>query len=806
VFLSFNIIKSFILSIIVISGYVFDADSGESLIGATVIDSLSGEAAVTNNFGFYSLTINDKARKAHKVNDEDSIALKYSYLNYSSVIKNFTLKHDSRANVGLKMSKRELEGAIVSANSSNEDANSAQMSAINVPVSRINSIPAMLSEVDVIKALQLLPGVQSGTEGSSSLYVRGGGPDENFLMMDGVPLYNVNHLFGFVSIFNSDAIKNIMLYKGSFPARFGGRLSSIVDVILNDGDDKEFHGDITVGAISSKISLEGPIVKENTTFIVSARRSYIDALSRPLISLYNDHAINDASVSDDNLGMYHFYDFNAKITHKFRNNDKLYLSVYSGEDVANIDIERNNIEIGSQDDTKYVIGSQDTNLDWKWGNFMTMIRWSHQINPRLFLNVLNSYSRYNNDVKIDMTNSDISYENISSESDLVYLGVKMDYISSIYDCASRLDFEFTPNQNHSIKFGANYIYHTFKPSVMSYQSNVLDTIYGDKNIYSHDMSIYGEDNIKISNRLKINLGLRYNMYNVRNSSYFSLEPRVCLNFGLSDSWYLKASYSKMNQNVHLLSNNNLSLPTDLWVPVTDKIPTMRSKQWAVGSYYSYKSLDFSVEGYYKTMDNVLEYKDGSSFVGSASGWEDKVYLGRGWSYGVEFFIHKKIGRFTGWIGYTLSKTQRKFDKEGNIINNGKTFNAKYDRTHDLSVTLSYKINKKCNISSTFVYGSGTCGTLGDQVYYDPFNKREYEYYENKNNYRMPSYNRLDVGLNLFHYNKRGHKTTWNFGCYNVYNRKNPFVVLVDNADDGSKQLKQKSVFPIIPSISYSYKF
>lgn len=804
--LSLNIIKSFILSIIVISGYVYDADSGESLIGATVIDTLSGEAAVTNNSGFYSLTINDKDRKAHTDDDEDSIALRYSYLYYSSEIRYIPLKHDSRVNVGLKKLEKELEGAVVSARSSNVEVNSAQMSAINISVSHINSIPAMLSEVDVIKALQLLPGVQSGTEGSASLYVRGGGPDENFLMMDGVPLYNVNHLFGFVSVFNSDAIKNIMLYKGSFPARFGGRLSSIVDVRLNDGDDKEFHGDITVGAISSKFSFEGPIVKENTTFIVSARRSYIDALSRPLIRLYNNHAISDASVSEDNLGMYHFYDFNAKITHKFKNKDKLYFSVYSGEDVADIDIERNNIEIGPQDDTKYVIGTQDTNLDWKWGNLMSMIRWTHQINPRLFVNALASYSRYNNDVKVDVTNNDISYENISKESNLIYLGMKMDYISSIYDYSSRLDFEFTPNTTHSIKFGVNYIYHTFKPSVMSYQSNVLDTIYGDKNIYSHDASIYGEDNIKISNRFKINLGLRYNMYNVRNSSYFSLEPRVCVNLRLFDSWYLKVSYSKMNQNVHLLSNSNLSLPTDLWVPVTDKIPTMRSKQYAVGSYYSYNSFDFSIEGYYKSMDNVLEYKDGSSFVGSASGWEDKVYVGRGWSYGVEFFIHKKVGRFTGWIGYTLSKTQRRFDKEGNIINNGKIFNAKYDRTHDLSVTLSYNFNKKCNISSTFVYGSGTCGTLGDQVYYDPFSKREYEYYESKNNYRMPSYSRLDLGLNLFHYNKYGHKTTWNFGCYNVYNRKNPFVVVVDHADDGSNELKQKSVFPIIPSISYSYKF
>ena len=804
--LSFNIIKSCILSIIVISGYVYDADSGESLIGATVVDTVSGEAAITNNSGFYSLTINDEDRKAHTDNDEVNIALKYSYLYYNSEIRNVSMKYDSKINVGLKMAQRELKGVVVSASSSNVSVNNAQMSAINVPVSHINSIPAMLSEVDVIKALQLLPGVQSGIEGSASLYVRGGGPDENFLMMDGVPLYNVNHLFGFVSVFNSDAIKNIMLYKGSFPARFGGRLSSIVDVRLNDGDDKEFHGDISIGAISSKISLEGPIVKGNTTFIISARRSYIDALSRPLISLYNDHAINDASVSDDNLGLYHFYDFNAKITHKFKNNDKLYFSVYSGDDVANIDIERTNIDIGSQDNTKYVIGNQNTNLDWKWGNFMSMLRWSHQITPRMFLNVVSSYSRYNNDVKIDVTNNDISYVNISSESSLIYTGMKMDYISSIYDYASCMDFEFTPNQTHSVKFGVNYIYHTFKPSVMSYQSNELDTIYGDRNIYSHDVSIYGEDNIKISNRFNVNLGLRYNIYNVTNSSYFSLEPRVCLNYGISENWYLKASYSKMNQNVHLLSNNNLSLPTDLWVPVTDKIPTMSSHQYVVGSYYSFKLFNFSIEGYYKSMDNVLEYKDGSSFVGSTSGWEDKVYLGRGWSYGVECFIHKKIGRFTGWIGYTLSKTQRKFDKEGNIINNGKTFNAKYDRTHDLSVTFSYEINKKCNISSTFVYGSGTCGTLGDQVYYDPFSQREYDYYENKNNYRMPSYNRLDIGLNLFHYNKRGGKTTWNFACYNVYNRKNPFVIVVDNADDGSTELKQKSVFPIIPSISYSYKF
>ena len=824
-----------------VSGYMTDSKSGESLIGAAVVNPASGQGSVTNNYGFYTFTV-----------PEGSVTLEYSYMGYNSVTVNLDLLRDTVINIAFEPAAEALAGATVTASRSEIGVRGTQMSAIEVPVNIIKSLPAIGGEVDVIKALQLLPGVQSGTEGSAGLYVRGGGPDENLLLLDGVPLYNVNHMGGFFSVFDADAIKNVTLYKGSFPARFGSRLSSVVDVRLKDGNDQEFHGGVSIGLLAAKFNLEGPIVKGRTTFNISARRTYYDILSAPIIS----YAMRQSGSENDRMrgtAGYYFYDLNAKITHRFGNRDRLFLSYYMGDDNVYARL-RNNYEYDYDLDyevemggiprkfTSHVTekGSDIMNIGWKWGNIVGAARWNHVFSPKLFMNLTLNYTQYRHNLSIgsdfnETTETTGSMPSFSSDS----THVEMAYKSLINDITAGMDFEYKPSPAHDIRFGANYTHHMFRPAITSMkadysvmdegqrESQKLDTTFGDRNLLTDEVAAYAEDNFSLTSWFKLNLGLRWSLYRVSGKTYNSLEPRVGMRFLVNNDLSFKASYSEMSQYIHLLSNSNLSLPTDLWVPVTADIEPMRSRQVAAGVFYSLGVVDFSVEGYYKTMDNVLEYRDGASFLGSTTGWESKVACGRGWSYGVEFLAQKKVGATTGWVAYTWSKAMRQFDREGNLINFGEPFPAKYDRRHDLSIVVNHAFSKAFDISGTFIYGTGICGSLAMQnvqapQYYpgvtttfDQFSS--VPYLEGRNNYRMPAYHRMDIAAN-FHKQLKHCERTWSISVYNLYNRKNPFMVYQSSKTESTTGpddsvhitsrpiLSQLSIFPIMPSVSLSFKF
>ena len=790
-----------------ISGYITDKASGETLISAAVFDSHSAKGTATNNFGYYSLTL-----------PTGEVTLEFSYIGYRTVREEFHLQRDTVLNIQLDLDNM-LEEVTVVGHRSETGVKGSQMSTVDVPIEQIKNIPTLLGENDLIKALQLLPGVQSGTEGSAGLYVRGGGPDENLLLLDGVPLYNVNHMLGFFSVFNSDALKNVTLYKGSFPARFGGRLSSVVDVRMKDGDDKKIHGTASIGLISSKLQLEGPFIKEKTTFNLSLRRTYLDVLAQPIIKMVQDNengGVNSAG--------YFFYDINAKFTHKLSDKDKLYLSTYFGDDA---------IYLKAQD--KYSYGdnmeSKDyTKLDWDWGNAIAALRWNRIVNNKLFMNTTASFTRYRSALGSGyegITNYPSNPDRPQEKEE-----TRLTYNSGIRDWTLKTDFDFTPNVNHDVKFGTSYTYHTFAPDVISLKvmdtgqtEQNIDTVAGSPKVYAHETATYLEDNISLGKILKVNLGLHFSSFHVQKSNYFSLQPRAGLRVLLSDNLSLKAGYASMNQYIHMLSNNTISMPTDLWVPATAKIKPMKSHQYALGAFYSLENIaDFSIEGYYKTMDNLLEYKDGASFMGASTNWEEKVSMGNGTAYGVEFLAQRAFGNTTGWIGYTWAKSDRVFNRPGNTINNGKPFPAKYDRRHDVSITGTHKFSEKIDLSASWVFSTGNAATFAFHEYaaadsptykYNYFFPEAYSYVESRNNFRYNNYHRLDLGVNFHKRTKRGSQRTWNVSIYNVYNRLNPFYVYVwdetsMNHETGERKtknvLRQATLFPIIPSVSYTIKF
>lgn len=818
---------------VTVSGYMTDASSGEPLLSAAVLDLATRQGAVTNSFGYYTLTL-----------PEGSHELEYSYMGYTSATLPLALARDTVIDIRLTPVPQELTGAVVTATHSEIGVRGTQMSAIEVPVAQIKTIPAIGGEVDILKALQLLPGVQSGTEGSAGMYIRGGGPDENLLLLDGVPLYNVNHMMGFFSVFDADAVKNVTLYKGSFPARFGSRLSGVVDVRLKDGNDQEFHWGISVGLLAAKINAEGPIVKGKTTFNLSLRRTYYDIFTAPILAL-----VSKSQTGVGTTAGYYFYDLSGKLTHKFSNHDKLYVSLYAGDDDVYARIRENyedNYMRTEDDGSATHVHEKEfskMNLGWKWGNVVTAARWNHLFSPKLFMNTTLNYTRYRHRLSIGMEEShEQQYgtkpgaADISSSTDT--LNATVGYNSLINDLSVGADFEYKPLPEHDIRFGADYIFHNFKPSVttismktgysdgMASFSQKQDTTFGDSRLLTREAALYAEDNWSVTDWLKFNVGLRWSYYHTASKNYHSLEPRLSLRFLLSNDLSFKASYSEMGQYLHLLSNSSLSMPTDLWVPVTDRIAPMRSHQGAAGVFYSRGLFDFSIEGYYKTMDNVVEYRDGASFLGSTAGWEDKVAMGYGWSYGVEFLVQKKTGNTTGWLGYTWARTMRRFDREGNIINFGEPFPAKYDRRHDLSLVVNHKFNKKIDLSGTFVFGSGVCGSLAMQKVLAPryedaeglVSPTDTPYFDRRNNYRMPAYHRLDLGINFHRPLSKGGERIINLSLYNVYSHQNPFLVYDGSVTDyearpdgtlvvtSRKVLKQLSIFPIMPSISWSFKF
>ena len=776
-----------------ISGYVMDAASKETLIGATIFDKNSGKGCATNSYGFYTLTLN-----------QGQVDLQVSYVGYTQQSRALDLKENLSLNFMLETNTT-LDEVVVEGTRATVSARNPQMSVVELPVQQIKSIPTLFGEADVLKAIQLLPGVQNGSEGSAGMYVRGGGPDENLLLLDGVPVYNVNHMLGFFSVFNPDALKNVTLYKGSFPAHFGGRLSSVVDIRMKEGDMQKYHGNASIGLISSKFNFEGPIVKDKLSFNLSYRRTYGDLLIKPAlwIASWSTPEISKLSVG------YYFYDFNAKLNWKISDKDRLYLSFYTGDDAIYFGVKNKDF---MSDSTQY---THRIKLNWKWGNKVAALRWNHVVSQKLFMDASVNYTQYRHNLGMNLTEED-TYLPTNTVSKNVF---DMVYKSGINDLTAKVDFDYTPLPNHEIRFGGNYTYHIFRPEVQSIQmsesqQSLVDTVTGSPNVYAHETALYAEDNMTFGDIFRMNLGVHYSTFTVEGKTYQSVQPRVSTSLMLASNLSLKAGYAYMTQYVHLLSNSSLSLPTDLWVPVTAKIVPMNAHQWSVGAFYELPRLfDISVEGYYKTMDNLLEYKDGASFFGSSERWDEKVCMGKGWAYGVELLVQRSFGKTTGWIGYTWAHSKRQFDREGQIINNGKVFPAKYDRRHDISVTVQHKFSDSFDLSGTWVFSSGNCGTLGTQVYEGlPNDWGEFQHINalERNNFRMGNYHRLDLGANL-HFPLNPGLLTLNFSVYNVYNHNNPFLVYTDYVYDEStqqaeKKLMQVSIFPIIPSFSLSYKF
>ena len=776
-----------------LSGYVMDAASKETLIGATIFDKNSGKGCATNNYGFYTLTLN-----------QGEVDLQVSYVGYTQQNRTFDLKENQSLNFALETNTT-LDEVVVEGTRATVSARSPQMSVVELPVQQIKTIPTLFGEADVLKAIQLLPGVQNGSEGSAGMYVRGGGPDENLLLLDGVPVYNVNHALGFFSVFNPDALKNVTLYKGSFPAHFGGRLSSVVDIRMKEGDMQKYHGNFSIGLISSKFNFEGPIVKDKLSFNLSFRRTYGDLLIKP--ALWIASAVNP-EMSKLRAG-YNFYDFNGKLNWKISDKDRLYLSFYTGDDNIYFGVRYKDY---STDDIQF---NDNMGIGWRWGNKVASLRWNHVMSQRLFMDASVNYTQYRHRLSMDMSEETVYQQynqTVKDEFDMAYK-------SGINDLTAKVDFDYTPLPNHEIRFGGNYTYHMFRPEVQSYKmtessQTAIDTTMSASNVYAHETALYAEDNMTFGDIFRVNAGLHYSTFTVEGKTYQSVQPRLSASVMLASNLSLKAGYAYMTQYVHLLSNSSLSLPTDLWVPVTKNIVPMNAHQWSLGAFYELPRLfDISVEGYYKTMDNLLEYKDGASFFGSSDTWENKVSMGRGWAYGVELLVQRSFGKTTGWVGYTWAHSNRQFDREGMTINNGNVFPAKYDRRHDLSITVQHKFSDRFDLSGTWVFSSGNCGTLGTQIYDGLPNENGFLTQINaleRNNFRMPSYHRLDLGVN-FHKQKKHGIRTWNISVYNVYNRNNPWVVYTDYKWDEATQtekktLMQASIFPIIPSVSYSYKF
>ena len=793
-----------------ISGYVRETGSQEALIGVNVY--LPGSTQVgttTNTYGFYSITLPA----------QDSVELAFSFVGYEAIRRKTSLRANITLNVLLTPGTVLTEVDVRGSRTQEKVSESAQMSTIDIPVAQIKKIPAFLGEKDVLKVLQLMPGVQKGSEGQTGIYVRGGGPDQNLIILDDAVVYNANHLFGFFSVFNGDALKSVELIKGGFPARYGGRLSSVIELNMKDGNRDKLHGEGGIGLIASRLTLEGPLTKnKKSSFLISGRRTYLDILAAPLIQ-----AGSDGSTSAG----YYFYDLNAKANYDLNPTNKLYISGYFGRDrfYAN---------------DKFDYSTSRNGL--YWGNATGTFRWNHLFSEKLFANTSLTYSNYRFGI-----DSDEQTNNPARDPETLSLR----YLSGIRDFSLKYDLDYYPNPNHWIRMGVQSTYHRFTPSALVVRDTQADRFEtGVDNIDVLESGLYAEDTWRPNRKWRVNGGVRLSSFIHQNVTYLRPEPRLSAAYTLQPGLSVKASYALMNQYIHLLSNTGIGLPTDLWVPTTDRVQPQQSQQVAVGIAKDFgsnsaftKDLTLTVEGYYKKLSNIINYKEGASFLliddpttAEKVRWEDNITAGRGWSYGAEFLLQKKAGRFSGWLGYTLSLTQWQFAE----LNNGQPFFPRYDRRHDVSVVGIYEISKRVTLSGTWVYGTGQSLTLpranylalpnlgsrpqsnGPNTYSNSFNSSFFNYgravsdYGEKNSFRAEPYHRFDLSVQV-HRQKKHHERTWEFSVYNAYNRRNPFFYQFNTQTSiqssggpatyvTQTKLKRYSVFPLVPSVSYNFKF
>ncbi|MBI2729575.1 MAG: TonB-dependent receptor [Sphingobacteriales bacterium] len=760
-----------------LSGYVKDSLTGETLIGANISIKNKTKIVSSNQYGYYSLTL-----------EEGSYTITCSFIGYKAREFDIEVRKNRTFNIEMMNRAALQEEVVVVSKKRVNNVKTAQLGKIDLSISQIRNIPAFAGEIDPLKTLQLLPGVRNAGEGNAGFYVRGGGADQNLILLDDAVVYNTGHLFGFFSIFNADALKNTTLIKGSMPPNYGGRLSSVVDIAMKEGNDKKFTVDGGIGLIASRLSIQGPLKKEKASFIISARRTYIDGLVKPFLK--KDNKFYGSG--------YYFYDLNAKVNYKFSEKDRLYLSGYFGRDV----FEFKNAERSFR--TKI-----------PWGNSTATLRWNHVFSQKLFANTTVVWNDYN-----------FTFDGAQSQ-------IEFKLQSGIRDVNVKADFDYYPYANHQLKFGALYTYHTFFPSTGSGRSG--DQEFKPNNAlkkFANEAALYLLDDWDISTKLKMNYGLRFSYFqqvgpyaiytrdadgnkidstvyksgeNVK--SYAGLEPRLTLRYSINNSTSIKGGIARNYQYIHLVSNAGSTLPTDLWVPSTYRVKPQISWQYALGLFKNFKNNTYetSVEVYYKKMQNQIEYKEGYTPNTLKDAEEDFVF-GKGWSYGSEFFINKTKGRLTGWIGYTLSWTWRKFPD----LNFGNRYPAKFDRRHDMSVVAIYQLNEKWRLSGTFVYGTGNATTLPERFYFiDGILTQEVG---KINSYRLPSYHRLDLAAIYTPKPKkvRKIKSEWVFSIYNAYSRYNPYFIYFDQSGsavggDLKVEARQVSLFPIIPSVTWNFK-
>jgi len=794
-----------------ISGYVKDASNGEYSIGANVYIKELLKGGNTNQYGFYSITV-----------EKGTYHLVVSYVGYSDFLKEIKLDKDIRLNVDLKPKVINAKEVEITAEKSDKNVSSTNVGSVKLDMEEIKKIPAFLGEVDVLKTIQLLPGVKSAGEGNAGFYVRGGGPDQNLILLDEAVVYNASHLLGFFSVFNGDAVKSVDLIKGGMPAQYGGRLASVLDISMKEGNNKAYHAQGGIGLISSRLTIEGPIKKDTGSFIISARRTYIDVLARPF-------AKPGSSLKHSG---YYFYDLNAKVNYRLSDKDRIFASGYFGRDVMTFKDNAGGFSMNTQ-----------------WGNSTGVVRWNHLFNDKLFVNTSAILSDYNFTFGVGQS------------------GFELKLFTGIRDWNAKVDFGYYPTIRHEIKFGANYVFHTFTPfSASAKQGAVTFDIKNTAKQYAHEAAFYLSDDFDVTDKLKIHAGLRYSYFiqvgpfdrylkdpitgqttqtvhytkNEKVKQYSGPEPRFNVRYELNTKSSIKASYTYNLQYIHLASLSAVTLPIDTWVPCSERVQPQKGNQVSLGYFRNFKDNTFetSVEIYYKDLQNQIEYKDGTipgNDIGDNA--DNSFVFGKGHAYGAEFFVKKRIGKFNGWLGYTLSYTKRTFPD----LNQGKEFYAKYDRRHDVSVVLSYDLSKKWTFSAIWVYSTGNAINVPISYYVIDGNIT-YEYGD-RNSFRMPAYHRLDFSTTYTPDRKkhierrkqriikrfgladkvsvedvkiptklfRDYETSWNFSVFNVYNRHNPYIVYFANEGsitDGSLHITAKSVylFPILPSVTWNFKF
>lgn len=770
------------------SGYIYQPN-GESLMNVTIFDLTSKNGTLSDHNGFFSLNLSEGKHQ-----------IRFSYVGYQDTIKMLDLKSNIRELIYLQEGVLKLNSIEIVGNL-NSPLNTTQTGKISLNTNQLKTEYSLLSSPDLVKTLQNQSGVSSGMELMSGLYVHGGGNDENLFLLDGSPLYQVNHLGGLFSAFNTDIIKNVDFYKSGFPARYGGRLSSVIDIRTKDGSMTDYSGSFSIGLLDGRIQYEGPIKKNKTSFIFGLRRSWMDLISTPVMYIYNKR-----NSEKNQLWRYNFQDFNAKITHRFSDNNRISLSFYTGLD--NMKIKINNDEQKFSDDTKRELYNMHFKL--RWGNLNTTLNWNYQLSPHFNSNVKVIYSRSNS---LYSYTEDEAFKNndIISDRTITHRMNK----TRIDDWGYRIDLDYKSTTRHHFRFGTDYLYHMFRPqnsasSNISENNNIQDSIsvINSEKYRGNELAFYAEDEIRMTSNMKINLGLRYALYILKNKTYHSMEPRIALMYQLSRNLTIKTSYTKMSQFAHLLSNTYLNLPTDSWVPSTSMIKPMYSQQYATGVYINTPwSILFSAEGYYKSTTGLLEYDGGNELSIPSSSWEKYVQTGKGRSYGAELSASYQNKKLSLNLNYTLSWSKQRFDKFYHTW-----YPSKYDNRHRLFISTRYQLAPLIDISASWTYHSGNKATLPTQYVIGPGipdipdSNQPIYIYDQPNNISLPAYHRLDLGFNFRKRTKRGHEQIWNISIYNAYCRMNAFYSKIQRQPDGSFKGKAIGILPIIPSFSYTLNF